>query len=269
MDRVGNYQVKPFSKNRKNIVLIISEGWRRHSIHGVIDVDVTRGRKLIDDCKQKKGLDVSFTGWIIKCIAQALSEHKDLNALRQGRNKLVVFDDVDVAIPVERMVDDEPLPMAYIIRRANEKNVKQITSEIRNVQRESVNGSTQLLGGKLTRLERFALNAPFFIKKLLVWIVRRNGILKKKHMGTVGVTSIGMKGRFPGWVVPLGGTTTFLFVLGGIAKKPGVVDDKILVREYLNLTVSVDHDIVDGGPLARFVDRLVELIESGFGLTVL
>jgi len=267
MDRIGKYQVKPFSRNRKNIVLILREGWRRHSVHGVIEIDVTKGRKLIQEYKHRTREDISFTGWIIKCIAQALSDHKELNALRHGRNKIIVFDDIDVAVPVERTVNYESVPMAYILRRANEKNVKQITEEMRKVQRESVDGSTQLLGGELTRLERFAFNAPFFIKKLLIWVVRRNGILKKKHMGTVGVTSVGMKGRFPGWIVPLGGTTTLLFVLGGITKKPGVVDDKILIREYLDITISVDHDIIDGAPLARFVDRLVELVEIGFGLT--
>jgi len=267
MDLVGKYQVKPFSKNRKNIVLILREGWRRHSVHGAIEIDVTNGMKLIKDYKQKTGRDVSFTGWIIKCIAHALSEHKELNALRHGRNKIIIFDDVDVAIPVERSTGSEIRPMVYILRRANEKNVLEITEEIRDVQTKKVGDSTQLLSKKLSRLERFALNSPFIIKKFLLWFSRQNAILKKKHMGTIGVTSIGMKGRFPGWLVPLGGTTTFLFALSSITKKPGVVDDKILIREYLSLTVSVDHDIVDGSPLARFIDRLVELIETGFGLT--
>ncbi len=37
-------------------------------------------------------------------------------------------------------------------------------------------------------------------------------------------------------------------------------------REILNLTVLFDHDVVDGAPATRFTHRLVELIESGFGL---
>jgi pyruvate/2-oxoglutarate dehydrogenase complex dihydrolipoamide acyltransferase (E2) component len=34
----------------------------------------------------------------------------------------------------------------------------------------------------------------------------------------------------------------------------------------LSLTVIFDHDVVDGAPAARFVKRLVELIEGGYGL---
>jgi hypothetical protein len=52
----------------------------------------------------------------------------------------------------------------------------------------------------------------------------------------------------------------------GISEKPGVVDGRIEVREYLNRTISFDHDTVDGAPAARFTRQLVEFIESGYGL---
>jgi hypothetical protein len=32
------------------------------------------------------------------------------------------------------------------------------------------------------------------------------------------------------------------------------------------MTISFDHDIIDGAPAARFAERLKELIESGYGL---
>jgi pyruvate/2-oxoglutarate dehydrogenase complex dihydrolipoamide acyltransferase (E2) component len=36
----------------------------------------------------------------------------------------------------------------------------------------------------------------------------------------------------------------------------------------MNVTVIFDHDVIDGAPAARFTRRLVELIESGYGLDV-
>jgi 2-oxoacid dehydrogenases acyltransferase (catalytic domain)/Type II CAAX prenyl endopeptidase Rce1-like len=38
------------------------------------------------------------------------------------------------------------------------------------------------------------------------------------------------------------------------------------LRDLLNLTVAFDRDVVEGAPAARFVHRLVELIESPDGL---
>jgi pyruvate/2-oxoglutarate dehydrogenase complex dihydrolipoamide acyltransferase (E2) component len=54
--------------------------------------------------------------------------------------------------------------------------------------------------------------------------------------------------------------------VGGIVERPILVDGHIEAHEFLNLTLSFDHDVVDGGPAARFAQRLKELIESCYGL---
>ena len=84
-------------------------------------------------------------------------------------------------------------------------------------------------------------------------------------MGTVGITAVGMFGKGAGWGIPLTGHTLYI-TLGGIGEKPGVVDGQIAIREYLCMTISFDHSIVDGAPAARFTGRLKDLIESGYGL---
>ncbi|MCD6237428.1 MAG: 2-oxo acid dehydrogenase subunit E2 [Thermoplasmata archaeon] len=266
MAEVGSYTIKPFSRQRQNISLVAHEGWLKHSIHAVLEFDVTDARRIIKEYEKKSGEKISFTGWLIKCVAQAISEHKELNSYRQGRKKIVIFDDVDVGIPVERFVDGEYRPLGYVIRKANEKNVKEITEEIRAIRKETVNKSKEVLGQELGRFERFVLSSPFFIRKFLLWIVRRNGILKKKYFGTIGLTSIGMIGRFNGWVIPLGGVSSTLVAVGGITEKPGVIDGRIKIREYLPVVVTVDHDLVDGGLVTRFIDRLTELVENAHEL---
>jgi hypothetical protein len=68
-----------------------------------------------------------------------------------------------------------------------------------------------------------------------------------------------------GWgIFPV--TQVLGLVVGSIAWKPAVVEGRVEPREILHLTVTFDHNIVDGAPAARFTRRLVELIESGYGL---
>jgi pyruvate/2-oxoglutarate dehydrogenase complex dihydrolipoamide acyltransferase (E2) component len=267
MDHLGNYVKKPYTKYRKNIEIIVKEGWRKKRINCILDIDVTNALNIIKKYKDKEGFKISFTGWVIKCVAQTMSEYKEFNCYRNGNSKILIFDDVDVAIPVERSFDGKTRPMAYILRKANEKSVIEITNEIRAVQTQQIDESTQVLGEKISKFEKFALNAPIFLKKFIIWLLNDNAKLKKKHFGTTGVTAIGMKGYFPGWVIPLGGMATTLFVVGGITKKPGVVNNKIKIREYLHFTFTADHELIDGGPLVRFTERLVNLMENGFGLS--
>jgi pyruvate/2-oxoglutarate dehydrogenase complex dihydrolipoamide acyltransferase (E2) component len=198
-------------------------------------------------------------------VGEATKHHRELNTYRHGVRKSIVFEDVDIPIPVERTTRKEKRPMAYVIRKVDKKSIIDITTEIRAVQKETVTDATQLLGDDLTKFEKFALGAPMPIKKMILSIARRSAFLRKEFMGTVGVSSIGMFGKFSGWAIPLGIPAT-LVVMGGVTKKPGVIDNDIVIREFLPLTITVDHDIVDGAPLARFVDHLTNLIESGFGL---
>ena len=46
-----------------------------------------------------------------------------------------------------------------------------------------------------------------------------------------------------------------LFVLNRY-KKPVVIDNEIVIREKLNMTVVVDHNVIDGGPMVWFLNDL-------------
>jgi pyruvate/2-oxoglutarate dehydrogenase complex dihydrolipoamide acyltransferase (E2) component len=87
----------------------------------------------------------------------------------------------------------------------------------------------------------------------------------KDYYGTVLVSSIGMFGTGGGWGIPVPNHSLQL-TLGGIGEKPGVVDHRVEVRKYMSVTVSFDHDVIDGAPAARFIQRLKELVEDGHGL---
>ena len=104
-----------------------------------------------------------------------------------------------------------------------------------------------------------------FIWRLLWWMICRYPRLQKKYGGTVGITAVGMFGRGSGWGIPTAAHTLDI-TLGGIGEKAVRVDDQLEFREYLSMTISVDHDIIDGAPATRFALRLKELIESGYGL---
>jgi pyruvate/2-oxoglutarate dehydrogenase complex dihydrolipoamide acyltransferase (E2) component len=106
---------------------------------------------------------------------------------------------------------------------------------------------------------------PAFVRDIGYWVFSRSPHVIKKNIGTVQLTAVGMFGEGGGW-----GVTPSLYTLGvlvgGIACKPGVVDGRIEIRDYLSLTLSFDHDVVDGAPAARFAQHFKELLESGYGL---
>jgi hypothetical protein len=144
----------------------------------------------------------------------------------------------------------------HIIRKANERTVRDISDEIRAIQAQP--GSSEQRGA----LVRLAPRVPRFVRLLFFWVVKKNPHWFKRLQGTVVVTSVGMFGKGGGWGIGFLPTHNLGLTVGGIIEKPGVQAGRVEVREYLNLTMSFDHDIVDGAPAARFGRRLIELIEE-------
>jgi pyruvate/2-oxoglutarate dehydrogenase complex dihydrolipoamide acyltransferase (E2) component len=254
------YKVVPYSKLRRGLAVTLRSAQRKSKIHGLLEVDVTKAREYLREHKAQTGESLSFTAFIIVCLAQAVDENKSLHACQKGRKHLAIFDDVDVSTPIERDMAGQKQPIVYIIRAANTKTFLEIHQEIRHAQVKAVEKAWEGWGFTFMPLVVFRIFWPLFW-----WIMGRSPRVQKKYGGTVGVTSVGMFGKGAGWGIPITEHTLDL-TLGGIAEKPGVVDGQITIREYLSITLSFDHTIIDGAPAARFTERLKDLIESGYCL---
>jgi len=263
-EKLGPYRVLDLPPARCDTPNLLEVYWWKHAVYGLLEVDVTVVRQFIAAHKARTGEALSFTGYLAFCLAHAVDEDTSVQAYLKGRKQLVVFDDVDVGLPVERTIDGTRAPAGHVIRRANHKTYHDIHQEIRAVQTQAVPPNK----GMPSWL-RFGLVLPWPLSKLFIALlraaIRRDPRVLVAQAGTVGVTALGMFGHSSGWAVtpPM---HSLMLVVGGIALKPAVVEGRIEPREILNLTVGFNHDVVDGAPAARFVRRLVELIERGDGL---
>ncbi len=257
------YQMATFPKFRRFEAIMLRSIQRMPMIHGLLEVDVTRARTFLREHQAKTGETLSFTAFIITCLAQAVDENKAVQAYRKGRNRLFLFEEVNVNTQIERELDGQKSAIPYTVRAANRKTFREIHHEIRAAQVQDVAQAVEGMGFKAFPF------LPTFLFRIGWWVLWRIGRTSPrvwtKYMGTVGITAVGMFGKGAGWGIPLTGHTLYI-TLGGITEKPGVVDGQIAIREYLSMTISFDHSIVDGAPAARFTGRLKDLIESGYGL---
>lgn len=250
----ANYQVTPFPKIRRLMVDGGQLGRQKHLVHGLVEIDVTEARRVIHDHQAKTGEALSFTAFIMACLGQAVARNKRMQAYRAWWDKLVIFDEVDVNTMFEVEVAGQKIIRPHIIRAVNKKTVWDIHHEIRAFQANHTEGRE----GKF--IEWFVL-LPGFLRRLFLRILFKNPHWLKEINGTVSLTSIGMFGQGGGWGIPVS-NHTLQITLGGIARRPALIDGQLEERHHLCVTISFDHDIVDGAPAARFVQSLKELIED-------
>lgn len=231
---------------------------RRSNVHGLVELDVTDARRRIRAVEEETGEGLSFTAFLVFCLARAIDDHPHVNAYRDWRGRVHRFDDVDANVLIETTVDGEQLGVPHVVRAANRRSLRSLHDEVRAAQKAPE-------AGRQSRWESVAMRLPGFLRRqiwrLPQWFPRR----WKDLAGTVAVTSVGMFGTGGGWAVSPTNYTLQLTV-GGIGRKPALVDGEVEPREFLSLTVTFDHDVVDGAAAARFVQRLGELVESGHGI---
>lgn len=131
-ENLGSYRKCRFPKHRELLGNIASL-CPKYPIQALVEVDVTMARTYFRDHKERTGETLSFTAWLIRCIAQAVSEYKQVQAYRKGK-ELIVFDDVDVGFAMERQGQQEGGGMMVagaVVRKANEKTLRQVNEEIK------------------------------------------------------------------------------------------------------------------------------------------
>ncbi len=262
--QVTPHHVVDLSPGRRVWLRFLDWDWQKHCMYGLLEVDVTVVRQFIEEHKAHTGEQLSFTGYLALCLARAVDEDKSVQSYIKAGKQLVMFDDVDVGMMVERRTGETRGLMGIVIRDAAHKTYREIHEEVRAAQTQPVPEGRGM--GSWWRL----MALPWPLSKLVTAFIRmtisRDPTVAVSKGGTVAITAVGMFGKgLGGWgIAPM--STSLALTVGSTTWKPAVVEGRIEPRQILNLTVVFDHDVIDGAPATRFTQRFVELIESGYGL---
>lgn len=252
----GGHRVERFSAIRRMVAASVAISRDRSNIHALTEVDISEPRRRIREHRERTGERLSFTAYVVTCLARALVEQPELNAFRRGR-KLILLDDITINTLVERDIGGEKVPEPWPVVAAQTKTYRQIHDEIRAAQ---AHDSDRL--GTLSGSPWYLRFLPELAARWFVRLAARSTVMAKRY-GVVGVTAVGMFGAGAAWAIPLTAATVTVTV-GGIVRRP-VLDDDGTLRdpEHLCLTVSFNHDLVDGAPAARFMTRFAGILSSG------
>jgi len=259
-----DYSIQSFPKSRLASIDVCEIGRQKHHVVALLEIDVTESRAKIKDYKKEKGR-ISFTGWLLKAISYTIQEHARVAAFRKGKNQLLVFNDIHLSVLVEKEFDGQKVPFPVLVEKAGEKSIEEISRQILQAKQEPLSEQAIVLQRRSNRMEKLYYHLPGFARRTVWRYLLRHPRTAFPKMGNVSVTSIGMIGRVNGWFVPIA-IHPVAFGIGSIIRKPSVIDDQIKVREILNMTVLLDHDVIDGAPMARFISDLTRNIENGIFL---
>jgi pyruvate dehydrogenase E2 component (dihydrolipoamide acetyltransferase) len=192
------------------------------------DADVTeleQLRKTIPPGSLAPGMKLTTLSFVIRAVALALREHAVLNAsIDEGKEEIVYKDYVNLGVAV-----DTPRGLVVpVIRHVDRMDVLQIA-------------------GALTALSARARSAEFSVDEL------RGGTFTISNLGAVGGTFSTPIINHPEVAILLLGRSRWFLAARG---------ENIEKRLMMPLSLSYDHRVVDGAAAARFLNTVIDYLQS-------
>jgi pyruvate/2-oxoglutarate dehydrogenase complex dihydrolipoamide acyltransferase (E2) component len=228
-------------------------------MHGLLEVDVTEARRLLAEADPP----LSLTAFIVASLGRAAAAHPAVHAYRDSLGRLVQHQHVDIQTLVEVPTAQGPFGLVHIVRDADLRDVADITAELREVKSHPTATTT----GRLLTVVAPVLGRIPGLYRLMFAVMSRSRRVHRQS-GTVQLSAVGMFADGGGFAIAPPTLASLLVIVGGVSRRPAVVhDDRIEIRDILDLTVTIDHNVVDGGPATRFGAELRHLLTKAVALT--
>ncbi len=232
-------------------------------IFGSVELDVTDLEQFIAQ-KRKEGLKITLTHIFTLAVARALKKDvPELNAYVR-RGGIVKRESIDAMVSV--LIGDSKMGSIKVFN-ADSLTLQEFAvimdAEIRKIRAGSENKTMQMRDS-ITKI-------PWPLRVWIVSIIRKVTIdwgvkipflnFKPDSFGSYVVSNIGTLGLDMGYpaLFPISNVPLVL-IMGGVKKKPCVVNDEIVPRRIINLGAALDHRVVDamhGGKLFRYIKYIV------------
>jgi pyruvate/2-oxoglutarate dehydrogenase complex dihydrolipoamide acyltransferase (E2) component len=230
-------------------------------ILGGVELDVTDLEGFISD-KRKEGHKITLTHFFVMVLARAIKEEiPEFNTyVRRGR--VLPRPSIDAAVSVLR--SDGNMTSVIVPDAGNlspEELEKHMNTEI---SRSRKGDESETMQGKnfLAKLPWPVRNWFYKIYRTLTlsWGISLPGLgMSPNKNGSFLLTNIGSLGLDYGFPALLPTSNfSFVLVMGGIQKKPVVIDDAIVIRRIMSVTIAIDHRMADashGALLFRYIKR--------------
>ena len=224
-------EIVPLSSMREIIANRMTESFQVPHFYQTIEVDTMElgeaREQLIPFIESKTGIRLTLTDLIIKIVAKALEDNPAVNCtFMEGAVKLFKRIDIGLVTAVEGGL------LVPVIHQANKKPLAEI-----------VQARTEL-----------------------VQKARDRKLSKEEMQGsTFTISNMGMFGidHFSAIIQP---PEAAILAVGRIADRAVVRDGQIVIRPTMNLTISIDHRVLDGAIAASFLQSVKNYIENPLNL---
>lgn len=221
-------EIIPYAGMRKAIGTNMSISWNlAPQVTHHVQVDVTPLldlRQTLNSNLKAGQVKLSVTDMLTKIVAKALTKHPIMNNTLTG-DKIKLLKDVNMGIAVS-LNNGLIVP---VVKNADKKDVFTISKDIKE------------LSGK----------------------ARSKGLQESEMTGsTFTISNVGSSGSVDFFTPIINQPESAILGVCRTQKTPVVINDEIVIRSMMGLSLTFDHRVIDGSPAAEFLATIISLLEN-------
>jgi pyruvate/2-oxoglutarate dehydrogenase complex dihydrolipoamide acyltransferase (E2) component len=232
-------------------------------IFGSVEIDITDLELFIAE-KRKNGIKATLTHVFILAAARALKQEvPELNTyIRRGN--VVHRDHIDVMVSI--LLRDSKMG-SVMIKDADTLTLEELIKVMKDEVNQSRKGDENKTMQMKDKLARIPWPLRGWVYRIIKTVTMDWGFtfptlgLSANSFGSFVVSNIGSLGLDMGYPALFpSSNVSFVLILGGVNRKPTVVNEQIVPRTILSLGAALDHRVVDashGGLLFRYLKNVV------------
>ncbi|MBT3421298.1 MAG: 2-oxo acid dehydrogenase subunit E2 [Bacteroidetes bacterium] len=226
-DQTERVTYEPLTQIRKAIarnMLASKQNVPHMTVHDEVEVtELIHIRAKFKEEYAKKEVKLSYLPFVVKATALALKKFRTINAQLDMENERMIFKNyVNIGIAA----DTEDGLVVPVIKDADKKSIFELANEINEIAKKA--------SKRELRLEDMQDGTFTITNYGSIGGMHANPIINYPQAGILGV--------------------------GRLVKKPVVVGNEIIPGTIQPLSLAVDHRIVDGGDVTRFLNQIMEFL---------
>jgi pyruvate/2-oxoglutarate dehydrogenase complex dihydrolipoamide acyltransferase (E2) component len=263
-DNSPGYRFVPWPGARNAVVDLLEAAHRKHNIAASWEIDFTEANARMARIRRETNVAVSLNAYLVYALGRTAAKHPIVQAVRH-RRRLVLYDGVDVGTAIDyTRAGQSPRAVGARVADADTRSLAEICGEMRRLAKQDP------LERPVVRWRARIARYPRWVRRLVWAWIDAHPARRRRFRGTIGLTSLNflLDGRRPVQGFPLTPYTATLCV-GSLydrslpdAARPGTA----AFGKFLCVSLTIDHDILDGAAAAHFARTLTFFVEAADGL---
>ncbi|MFA9557768.1 2-oxo acid dehydrogenase subunit E2 [Evansella sp. AB-rgal1] len=251
---MSKVKILPFPKERAHTFYFLKYARNYPTVHINTSIDMTAIINSRNKLLEEKGMKYSYITFLIEKIGTVIQRYPQAKSAVKGMilPKVAYYEETHAKITIDKNINGTRAVVSGLIQNVDQLSIHSIQEKVTYFRDSSFDDMEEF--EPIRRLQSLPLMLGQIVYNKFI-----NSFTKREHLlGTYSITSFGHRPIDFAYPVI---SSTLSFGVGRMKDTPVVIQDEVVIRPMLGVTLSFDHRALDGATASDILSDVKNELE--------